>query len=121
MFFSGLLGRQIDLHYDIHADSPRNVTPFYPKHAYTGSNYTGKWRPTPPDFKAGKDTQWGNVTPWIIDDIKQFRMAPPPALNSDTYRKSYTESKFDFYLSFCLDFRQEIRLTFITTNTHIYT
>lgn len=57
-----------------------------------GSTANGMWRPTPPDFRSGSDTQWGRVTPWVVENVSQnFRMPPPPALNSETYRQAYME------------------------------
>lgn len=57
-----------------------------------GSTANGQWRPTPPDFKSGTDTQWGRVAPWVVENVPQnYKMAPPPALNSDVYRQSYMQ------------------------------
>lgn len=57
-----------------------------------GSTEAGQWRPTPPDFRPGVGTQWGFVTPWVLQNIPQnFRMPPPPQLNSQVYQQSYNQ------------------------------
>ena len=57
-----------------------------------GSTDPGMWRPTPPDFRPGTDMQWGRVTPWVVEDVpRNYRMGPPPALNSQQYTQSYME------------------------------
>jgi len=61
---------------------------------WMGTNDPGKWRATPPDNVAAVDMQWAKVTPWVIDPTalnQQFRMPPPPDLNSEPYRNSYFE------------------------------
>ena len=57
-----------------------------------GSTDAGKWRPTPPEFKAGKETQVPTEKTWVVGDVKRFRMPPPPALDSEQYRESYYQS-----------------------------
>jgi hypothetical protein len=70
--------------------------------AYDGSNavvkYTpgtdpGDWRPTPPAFASALLPGWGMVATFGIQDGAQFRSAPPPALNSARYTRSYIEVK----------------------------
>lgn len=60
---------------------------------FLGSQDVGKWRPTPPKNKPGLTPQWGKVKPWNIASPDQFRAPPPPALDSDAYKKSYDEVK----------------------------
>lgn len=38
-------------------------------------------------------TQWGSVTPWVIESGSQFRPAPPPALSSTEWAADYNEIK----------------------------
>ena len=38
-------------------------------------------------------TQWGNVTPWIMERGSQFHPAPPPALTSAEWAADYNEIK----------------------------
>lgn len=36
---------------------------------------------------------WGDVTPWVLTDGSQFRLAGPPALTSAEYAEAYNETK----------------------------
>jgi hypothetical protein len=36
-------------------------------------------------------SQWGNVTPWVMERGSQFRPSPPPALNGPVWAKDYKE------------------------------
>ena len=38
-------------------------------------------------------SQWGSVTPWVMQRGSQFRPAPPPALSSATWTSDYNEVK----------------------------
>jgi hypothetical protein len=38
-------------------------------------------------------TQWGSVTPWVMEHGSQFRPAPPPALSSAEWAADYNEIK----------------------------
>ena len=38
-------------------------------------------------------SQWGNVTPWVMEKGSQFRPAPPPALSSSEWAADYNEIK----------------------------
>jgi hypothetical protein len=38
-------------------------------------------------------TEWGKVTPWVMDSGSQFHPAPPPALNSPEWAADYNEIK----------------------------
>ena len=38
-------------------------------------------------------TQWGSVTPWVMEHGSQFRPAPPPALSSAQWAADYNEIK----------------------------
>lgn len=60
---------------------------------YKGVEEVGKWRPTPPDFKAGLTPQWGHVKPFNMKQGDQFRVPSPPALDSEAFKKSYLEVK----------------------------
>ena len=52
----------------------------------------GIWRPTAPTAPAG--TQWGGVTPFILESATQFHVPPPPALTSAEYAADVNEVKF---------------------------
>lgn len=42
----------------------------------------GEYRPTPPDFTPAFKTQWGGVTPFVLESAAQFRPEPPLPLDS---------------------------------------
>ncbi|MGP3988891.1 vanadium-dependent haloperoxidase [Streptomyces sp. 3N207] len=51
----------------------------------------GVWQPTPPDNAPA--TQYGNrlAQPFLLKSARQFRLGPPPALDSDRYRSDLAE------------------------------
>jgi membrane-associated phospholipid phosphatase len=73
----------------VRANDGSSVTapPFIP-----GTN-AGDYRPTPPNFPAPVFTNWGQVTPFVLDRGDQFRPGPPPALTSDAYTSALNEVK----------------------------
>jgi hypothetical protein len=62
-------------------------SPFVP------GNQPGNYRPTPPKFAAPVFTNWGNVTPFVLNNAEQFRPEPPPALTSQAYAQALNEVK----------------------------
>src|SRR5438876_4209154 len=56
-------------------------------------NQPGNYRPTPPKFPAPVFTNWGNVTPFVLNNAAQFRPGPPPALTSQAYIQALNEVK----------------------------
>lgn len=63
-----------------------------------GSDAPNTYRPTatpgayvPTTLPIG--SQWGNVTPWLMEHGTQFRPAPPPALTSAEWARDYNEVK----------------------------
>ncbi len=44
-------------------------------------------------FGNGINSQWANVTPFVLTSPGQFRPVPPPALNSAKYIAAYNEAK----------------------------
>src|SRR5947208_1793644 len=60
---------------------------------YTPGSDPGDWQPTPPAFAPAAFTQWGAVTPFGLANGSQFRLPPPPALDSDEYADAYNEVK----------------------------
>jgi hypothetical protein len=50
-----------------------------------GAGNPGVWVPTPPAFAPASLPGWGAVTPWVMRRGSQFRVPPPPAVNSDVY------------------------------------
>lgn len=60
---------------------------------YTPGTQPGDWQPTPPALAPAAFTQWGQVTPFGLANGSQFRLPPPPALDSDEYADAYNEVK----------------------------
>jgi hypothetical protein len=63
--------------------------------AYTapGAGSPGVWVPTPPAFAPASLPGWGGVTPWVMRNQSQFRLGPPPAIDSDLYAMDVNEVK----------------------------
>ena len=53
----------------------------------------GDYRPTPPNFPAPVFTNWGTVTPFVLDSGSQFRPAPPPPITSAAYAAALNQVK----------------------------
>jgi membrane-associated phospholipid phosphatase len=64
-----------------------------PPSPFVAGNQPGNYRPTPPKFPAPVFTNWGNVTPFVLNNAAQFRPGPPPALNSQAYAQALNEVK----------------------------
>jgi hypothetical protein len=60
---------------------------------YTPGTGPGVWQPTPPALAPAAFTQWAGVTPFGLANGSQFRLPPPPALDSDEYADAYNEVK----------------------------
>jgi hypothetical protein len=60
---------------------------------FVPGNQPGNYRPTPPKFPAPVFTNWGNVTPFVLNNAAQFRPGPPPALTSQAYAQALNEVK----------------------------
>lgn len=60
---------------------------------YMGGTNPGDWRPTPPAYALGAMPLWGTVTPFAMTSGSQFRIAPPPALDSLEYAQDLNETK----------------------------
>jgi len=67
--------------------STATSSPFVP------GNQPGNYRLTPPKFAAPVFTNWGNVTPFVLNNAAQFRRGPPPALTSQAYAQALNEVK----------------------------
>jgi hypothetical protein len=61
---------------------------------YFPSNFPGHWRQDPvsliPLALGGK---WGHCVPFVLESGDQFRIPPPPALDSTEYAAAYEEAK----------------------------
>jgi hypothetical protein len=53
----------------------------------------GVWRPTPLANATGAGPQYATMTPWVLTRPSQFRLPPPPALNSPEYAADLNELK----------------------------
>jgi hypothetical protein len=58
-----------------------------------GSGNPGVWVPTPPAFAPASLPGWGRVAPWVMRSQSQFRLGPPPALDSELYVMDVNEVK----------------------------
>ena len=58
------------------------------------SNDPGKWRQDPVSLiPLALGVSWGNVTPFVLERGDQFRIPPPPALDSREYAVAFEEVK----------------------------
>src|SRR5262252_8185815 len=53
----------------------------------------GVWEPTPPGYLPPATPWIRDVTPWTMDSPSQFRVPPPPDLDSDLWVRDYQETK----------------------------
>jgi hypothetical protein len=61
-------------------------------YVHTGSDQPGKWRPTPPSYQPALSPEFATTEePWLMQSADEFRMPPPPALDSEVYRLSYMQ------------------------------
>ncbi len=60
---------------------------------YLPGTEPGDWQPSPPLFTPASLPGWGEVTPFGLESSAQFRLPPPPALNSGRYANDYNEVK----------------------------
>ena len=66
---------------------------YLPTYLSAGSTDVGKWRPTKPGNLPGNAPLWGQVKPWLLTSPTQFRLPPPPTLDSSIYLSSYLKGK----------------------------
>jgi membrane-associated phospholipid phosphatase len=60
---------------------------------FVAGNQPGDYRPTPPKFPAPVFTNWGSVTPFVLNSGRQFRPAPPPPITSPVYARALNQVK----------------------------
>jgi membrane-associated phospholipid phosphatase len=60
---------------------------------FAAGNQPGDYRPTPPNFPAPVFTNWGSITPFVLDKGQQFRPAPPPPITSAAYANALNQVK----------------------------
>jgi hypothetical protein len=53
------------------------------KPRFLGSNDSGRWRPTPPDYLDGVEFCWGTQQTFMIKSSKDFQLPPPPPFSDD--------------------------------------
>lgn len=51
----------------------------------------GDYVPTPPDFAPGQQSGEGDARPFLLGEVDRFDPGPPPALDSETYRRDLAE------------------------------
>src|SRR5205807_6950699 len=73
----------------IRANDGSAITP----QPFVPGNQPGNYRLTPPKFAAPVFTNWGNVTPFVLNNAAQFRPGPPPAVTSQAYVQTLNEVK----------------------------
>ncbi|HEX4660136.1 MAG TPA: vanadium-dependent haloperoxidase [Streptosporangiaceae bacterium] len=60
---------------------------------FVAGNQPGNYRPTPPNFPAPVFTNWGAITPFVLDSGQQFRPPPPAPITSAAYARALNEVK----------------------------
>ncbi|HEX5222165.1 MAG TPA: vanadium-dependent haloperoxidase [Verrucomicrobiae bacterium] len=60
---------------------------------YTPGTNPGDWQPAPPTFTVASQPGWGLVMPFGLDSGSQFRLPPPPPIDSGRYALDYNEIK----------------------------
>ena len=61
---------------------------------YFPSDQAGHWRQDPISLlPVALGAHWGECTPFVLQSGNQFRVPPPPAMNSDEYTAAYNEAK----------------------------
>jgi membrane-associated phospholipid phosphatase len=60
---------------------------------FVAGNQPGDYRPTPPKFPAPMFTNWGSVTPFVLNSGRQFRPTPPPSITSRAYARALNQVK----------------------------
>ncbi|WDT74071.1 MAG: vanadium-dependent haloperoxidase [Candidatus Manganitrophus sp.] len=61
---------------------------------YIPSNEPGKWRQDPiSQIPIAMGAYWGKVTPFVLRSSDQFRVPPPPAMDSPEYTAAFEEVK----------------------------
>ena len=53
----------------------------------------GDYRPTPPNFPAPVFTNWGTITPFVLNSGRQFRPPAPPPITGAAYARALNQVK----------------------------
>ncbi|RYE37317.1 MAG: phosphatase PAP2 family protein [Sphingobacteriaceae bacterium] len=62
------------------------------KPRFLGSNDSGKWRPTPPDYLDGVEYCWGTMKTFVLNSSSQFEPPPPPLVSADKNSRYYLQN-----------------------------
>jgi membrane-associated phospholipid phosphatase len=68
------------------ADGSNDAAP-----AFVPGGQPGDYQPTPPTFPTPVFTNWGHVSPFVLERGNQFRPGPPPRLTSRAYAAAFNE------------------------------
>jgi membrane-associated phospholipid phosphatase len=60
---------------------------------FVAGNQPGDYRPTPPSFPAPVFTNWGSITPFVLNNPAQFRPGPHPPVTGAAYAMALNEVK----------------------------
>jgi hypothetical protein len=61
---------------------------------FVTSNLPGKWRQDPiSQLPVALGAHWGEVTPFVVPDVRRFRVPAPPAMTTLEYASAYSEVK----------------------------
>ena len=60
---------------------------------FVPGNQPGDYRPTPPNFPAPVFTNWGTITPFVLDSGQQFRPPAPPPITGAAYASALNQVK----------------------------
>lgn len=58
---------------------------------YIPKDEIGKWKRTAPHFRPPELSHWSNTRPFAIDSASQFRLPPPPGLETREYAEALAE------------------------------
>ena len=62
------------------------------KPKFLGSNTSGEWRPTAPDYMDGVEAFWGTIKPFALDSSSQFPCPKPIPFSADTNSAFYKQT-----------------------------
>jgi len=60
---------------------------------FVAGTQPGDYRPTPPNFPAPVFTNWGTITPFVLDSGSQFRPPAPPPITGNAYAHALNQVK----------------------------
>jgi membrane-associated phospholipid phosphatase len=60
---------------------------------FVAGTQPGQYRPTPPNFPAPVFTNWGTITPFVLDSGQQFRPPAPPPITGAAYARALNQVK----------------------------